>query len=193
MILPIVLYGDPILRVKCKPVTQVTEEVRALAANMLETMHEAHGVGLAAPQVASTIQLAVIEIPPGEESITYVRMDGADVALADVMPLVFLNPRMELGKAKVSGEEGCLSIPRLRDSVRRSAGVSVTFETLDGATHTIEADGLLARALQHEIDHLQGILFIDRLSAAAKLGVKRKLKRLMEEWKEDAQDDAEDL
>jgi peptide deformylase len=193
MILPIVLYGEPVLRVKCKPVTQVTEEIRLLAASMIETMHEAHGVGLAAPQVDVPIQLAVIEVPAEEESVTFVRLDGEDKTLPDVMPLIFLNPRIELGKDKMIGEEGCLSIPRLREKVRRSVGVKVTYETLEGETHTIESDGLLARALQHEIDHLNGILFIDRLSAAAKLGLKRKLKRLMEEWEEDATDDAEDL
>ena len=193
MILPIVLYGEPVLRVKCKPVTQVTDEIRALAANMIETMHEAHGVGLAAPQVDVALQLAVIEVPAEEESVTFVRLDGEEKTLAEVMPLIFLNPRIELGKDKMIGEEGCLSIPRLREKVRRSSGVKVTYDTLEGETHTIESDGLLARAFQHEIDHLQGILFIDRLSAAAKLGLKRKLKRLMEEWEEDARDDAEDL
>ena len=125
--------------------------------------------------------------------MTFVRLDGEEKTLAEVMPLIFLNPRIELGKDKMIGEEGCLSIPRLREKVRRSSGVKVTYDTLEGETHTIESDGLLARALQHEIDHLQGILFIDRLSAAAKLGLKRKLKRLMEEWEEDARDDAEDL
>jgi peptide deformylase len=189
MILPIVLYGEPVLRLKCKPVTTVTAEIRELAANMIETMHEARGVGLAAPQVDVSLQLAVIEVPADEESVTYVRLDGEDKTLAEVMPLVFLNPRLDLGKDKVIGEEGCLSIPRLREKVRRSAGVKVVYETLDGETHTLEADGLLARALQHEIDHLHGILFIDRLSAAAKLGLKRKIKRLMEEWDEDAEED----
>jgi peptide deformylase len=90
-----------------------------------------------------------------------------------------------LGKDKAIGEEGCLSIPDLRNEVRRAAEVKVTYQTLDGQTVTMEADGLLARAFQHEIDHLNGILFIDRLSAAAKLGVRRKLKRLMVEWEED--------
>ena len=185
MILPIVLYGEPVLRVKCKPVTEVTDEIRALAANMLETMHEAHGVGLAAPQVGVPIQLAVIEVPHDEQSLTHVRLNGVGRKMAEMMPLVFLNPRLDLGKEKIVGEEGCLSIPHLRENVRRSAGVKVVYETLDGQTETIEADGLLARALQHEIDHLHGILFIDRLSAAAKVGLKRKIKRLMEEWEEE--------
>ena len=185
MILPIVIYGDPVLRVKCKPITEVTEEIRKLSQDMIETMHNARGVGLAAPQIGIALQLAVIEVPPDDESVTYVRINGEDTPLAEAMPLIFLNPKLDHGKEKVMGEEGCLSIPDLRSEVRRSAGVKVEYQTLDGETKTIEADGLLARALQHEIDHLNGILFIDRLSAAAKLGVRRKLKRLMVEWEED--------
>ncbi|WP_009957923.1 peptide deformylase [Verrucomicrobium spinosum] len=185
MILPIVIYGDPVLRVKCKPITEVTEEIRKLSQDMIETMHNARGVGLAAPQVGIALQLAVIEVPPDDESVTYVRLNGEDTPLAEAMPLIFLNPKLDHGKEKAMGEEGCLSIPDLRSEVRRSAGVKVEYQTLDGETRTIEADGLLARALQHEIDHLNGILFIDRLSAAAKLGVRRKLKRLMLEWEED--------
>lgn len=185
MIQPIVLYGDPVLRVKCKPVTTVTDDVRKLVQDMLDTMHEAKGVGLAAPQVGVPIQLAVIDVSHDLECVSYVRVDGADVVLTDIMPLIFLNPKFELGKDKEIGEEGCLSIPDYREKVKRSSGVKVTYETLDGRTQTIEADGLLARALQHEIDHLHGILFIDRLSAVAKVGMKRKIKRLMEEWKED--------
>lgn len=185
MILPIVIYGDPVLRVKCKPITEVTEEIRKLSQDMIETMHNARGVGLAAPQIGVALQLAVIEVPPDDESVTYVRINGEDTPLAEAMPLIFLNPKLDHGKEKVMGEEGCLSIPDLRSEVRRSAGVKVEYQTLDGGTKTIEADGLLARALQHEIDHLNGILFIDRLSAAAKLGVRRKLKRLMVEWEED--------
>lgn len=185
MILPIVIYGDPVLRVKCKPITEVTEEIRTLSQNMIETMHNARGVGLAAPQVGVALQLAVIEVPPDDESVTYIRINGEDTPLAEAMPLIFLNPKLDHGKEKAMGEEGCLSIPDLRSEVRRSAGVKVEYQTLDGETRTIEADGLLARALQHEIDHLNGILFIDRLSAAAKLGVRRKLKRLMVEWEED--------
>ena len=185
MILPIVIYGDPVLRVKCKPVTEVTEEIRKLSQDMIETMHNARGVGLAAPQVGVALQLAVIEVPTDEESVTYIRINGQDTPLAEAMPLIFLNAKLDHGKEKAMGEEGCLSIPDLRSEVRRSVGVKVEYQTLEGEIKTIEADGLLARALQHEIDHLNGILFIDRLSAAAKLGVKRKLKRLMLEWEED--------
>lgn len=183
MILPIVLYGNPVLRMKCKPVTQVTDEIRKLAADMIETMHDAHGVGLAAPQVAVPLQLAVIEVPPTDESVTVLRVNGEPRTLAETQPVIFLNPKLELDSSKVTGEEGCLSIPELRNEVRRSGVVRVTYQTLEGETVTMEANGLLGRAFQHEIDHLNGILFTDRLSTAAKLGAQRKLKRLMAEWK----------
>ncbi len=183
MILPIVLYGNPVLRAKCKPVTQVTDEIRKLVADMLETMHDSHGVGLAAPQVAVPLQLAVIEVPPSDQSVTVLKVNGVDKTLAETQPVIFLNPKLELDSSKAIGEEGCLSIPTLRNDVRRAGVVKVTYQTLEGETVTMEANGLLARAFQHEIDHLNGILFTDRLSTAAKLGAQRKLKRLMAEWK----------
>ncbi|MEZ0274428.1 MAG: peptide deformylase [Roseimicrobium sp.] len=185
MILPIVLYGNPVLRAKCQPVTQVTDEIRKLAADMIETMHDARGVGLAAPQVAVPIQMAIIEVPPTDQSVTVLRVNGEAKTLAEAMPVIFLNPKLVLDGGKVIGEEGCLSIPDLRYDVRRSGVVKVTYQTLDGETVTMEADGLLGRAFQHEIDHLNGILFTDRLSAASKLGALRKLKRLVAEWKEE--------
>jgi peptide deformylase len=185
MLLPIVLYGNPVLRVKCRPVTEVTQEIRNLAANMLETMYDAHGVGLAAPQIGIPLQMAVIDVSHDPEAVSYLRINGEDRDLADAMPLVFLNPKLNLGKDKDVDHEGCLSIPGLRDKVRRSSDINVTYTTLEGETVTLECDGLLGRAFQHEIDHLNGILFIDRLSAAAKIGAKRRLKRLMEDWAAD--------
>src|SRR5688500_9782359 len=160
MILPIVLYGDPVLRRKCAPVTTVTDELRAFAQDMLETMHDARGVGLAAPQVARSIQMAVIELPlqnPEKPNTTVVKLDGAETSPDALGPIVFFNPKVELHRERADGEEGCLSIPGLRADVRRAATTTVNFIGLDGAAHTIECDGLLARAFQHEIDHLNGI------------------------------------
>jgi peptide deformylase len=185
MVRKIVRYPEPVLRAKCRPVTEVTPEIRTLAEDMLETMKEANGVGLAAPQVAVDVQLAVIDVSHNPDCLTYMKVNGEKVDMVQHMPIVFLNPVLELGKDKEIGEEGCLSFPRLRGDIRRSTDVKVTYTTLDGSTVTVEADGLLARAFQHEIDHLNGILFIDRLNAVAKVGMKRKLARLMEEWAED--------
>lgn len=185
MVLPIVRYPDPVLRAKCRPVTEVTPELREFSTDMIETMRAANGVGLAAPQVARDIQLAVIDVSHNPDCITYLRINGEKVNMVEHMPVIFLNPRLDLGKDKDVDEEGCLSFPRLRGDIRRSEEVKVTFETLEGETQVWETDGLLARAFQHEIDHLNGVLFIDRLSAAAKVGLKRKLTRLMQDWDED--------
>jgi peptide deformylase len=185
MVLKIVRYPEPVLRAKCREVTEVTPEIRQFAADMIDTMREANGVGLAAPQVARDIQLAVIDVSHNPQCITYLRINGQEVDMVKHMPVIFLNPKLELGKNKESDEEGCLSFPRLRGDIRRSIDAKVTFQTLDGETQTWETDGLLARAFQHEIDHLNGVLFIDRMSATAKVTLKRKLARLMEEWTED--------
>jgi peptide deformylase len=187
MLRPVVLYPAPVLSTKCRPITTVKDEHRTLVADMLETMKDEHGVGLAAPQVGVDLQLAVIDVSHDPQCVSYFKVNGEDKPMVEHMPIVFLNPVIEGGKAKVTGEEGCLSFPGLRGQIRRSAEVKVTYQTLDGETVTIESDGLLARAFQHEIDHLNGILFIQRMSAAAKLGLKRKLRELMEEWAEDAE------
>ncbi|MCB1275648.1 peptide deformylase [Prosthecobacter sp.] len=185
MVRKIVRYPEPVLRAKCRPVTEVTPEIRTLADDMLETMREANGVGLAAPQVAVDVQLAVIDVSHNPDCITFMKIDGENVDMMKNMPVVFLNPKLELGSAKEIGEEGCLSFPRLRGDIRRSSQIKVTYTDLEGKTVTVETDGLLARAFQHEIDHLNGILFIDRLNAVAKVGMKRKLARLMQEWEDD--------
>lgn len=182
MILPIVRYPTPVLRAKCRLIPAVADEHRTLAADMLETMRAANGVGLAAPQVGVDLQLAVIDVSHNPDCITYLRIDGQQADLTENMPVIFLNPKIDLGKDKDTDEEGCLSFPRLRGDIRRSSDIKVTFQDLKGETHTWETDGLLARAFQHEIDHLNGILFIDRMSATAKVTLKRKLQRLMEEW-----------
>ncbi|WP_395748346.1 peptide deformylase [Prosthecobacter sp.] len=185
MVRKIVRYPEPVLRAKCRPVTEVTPEIRTLAADMLETMKDANGVGLAAPQVAEDIQLAVIDVSHNPDCITFMKVNGQEVDMVTHMPVIFINPQLDLGKDKEVGEEGCLSFPRLRGDVRRSSEIKVTYTDLDGKTVTVETDGLLARAFQHEIDHLNGILFIDRLNAVAKVGMKRRLARLMQEWEED--------
>ena len=185
MVLKIVRYPAPVLRAKCRAITEVTPEIRQLAEDMIETMRDANGVGLAAPQVAVDQQLAVIDVSHNPQCLTFLRINGVRADMVANMPVVFMNPVLELGKDKDVDEEGCLSFPRLRGDIRRSERVKVTFTNLSGETQTWEMDGLLARAFQHEIDHLNGILFIDRLSAVAKVGLKRKLTRLMEEWAED--------
>ena len=185
MILPIVRYPDPVLRQRCSLVKQADAKLRQLAADMIETMREANGVGLVAPQVGRTEHLAVIDVSHDPKCISFLRINGKDAELSPHMPVVFLNARLDLGSTKIGSEEGCLSFPGLRGEIRRSEQIRVTFEDLEGRTQTWETDGLLARAFQHEIDHLNGVLFIDRFSATAKVTLKSRLNRLMEQWRED--------
>jgi peptide deformylase len=185
MILPIVIYGDPVLRVDCPPVTDVTEETRTLAENMVETMYEADGVGLAAPQVGVALQLAVVDVSHAPELQSYFRVDGQEAVLKEWMPLVFTNPDIEPGRARAESNEGCLSFPGLRYQIKRPAQITARLTLLDGRVITVETDGLLARALQHETDHLHGRLFIDRLSSVDKLTLKRRLREMYEDIEEE--------
>lgn len=151
--------GDPILREKAVPVTGVTDEVRRLVEDMFDTMYAEEGVGLAAPQVG--VPLRVIVIDPREP---------------DVVPFALVNPEIVALSDEVErSEEGCLSIPGLKEIVERSVTVKIEGLNRDGEAIVVEAEGLLARVLQHEVDHLDGILFIDRVSA-----LKRKL--LLNRW-----------
>jgi peptide deformylase len=179
MILEIVQYGDPVLREKCARVDGVDDGLRQLGDDMLETMEAAQGVGLAAPQVGLGIRFAVVDVSHDPECVSYLRVNGEDVKLEDVMPLVFFNPELKLRGEKEAAEEGCLSIHDVRANVVRPLELKGTFHLLDGSAIELETDGLLARAIQHEVDHLNGILFVDRLSAAGKLSVRGKLKRLL--------------
>ena len=181
MKLPIVHYGDPVLRAKGKRIEEVDERIRELAANMIETMHEAHGVGLAAQQVGEALQLTVIDVSGAEDQESTMSLNGRAVDPATSMPLVILNPELSLGKETVLGVEGCLSFPEITGDIRRAAIVTLRAIDLEGAPLEIEASGLLARAFQHEVDHLNGILFIDRMSAATKVALRSRLKRLQKE------------
>ncbi len=182
MIREIVLYGDPVLRQKGVRVETVTPEIRQLADDMLETMVHAHGVGLAAQQVGEAIQLAVVDVSHDPECISFLRVNGEEAAIEDISPLVFINPEVEGGKFKETDTEGCLSFPDLRGDITRPAEIRARLETLDGEVLEIETDGLLARAIQHEVDHLFGKLFIDRMSRARKLSLKRTLREMQQEW-----------
>ena len=182
MKLPIRKYGDPILRAKGKRIEKVDDKVRALAENMLETMHAANGVGLAAQQVGQALQLTVLDVSQVEDRPSTMKLDGEPVAdLQTAMPLVLLNPVVRLGKETELGSEGCLSFPEITADIERAVTVEMDAETLEGEPLRIEASGLLARALQHEVDHLHGILFIDRMSSASKASHSSRLKRLQKE------------
>ncbi|MBB5353322.1 peptide deformylase [Haloferula luteola] len=180
MILEIVQYGHPVLRDRCAPVEKVDDKLKELVASMLETMVDAQGVGLAAPQIGVPLRLAVVDVSHDPECISYLRVNGEDAQLADIMPLIFINPELEFGTRKEKDTEGCLSIDGIRAEVNRPAEIKARLPQLDGSELVIETDGLLARAIQHETDHLNGVLFIDRVSPAAKVRLKGKLKRLLD-------------
>jgi len=179
--LPIVKYGNPILRAKGKRIEQVDERIRVLVEDMLETMRAANGVGLAAQQVGAALQLAVVVVSQVEDRPSAMKVNGVKVDPASMMPLVLLNPTIQLDEETIPGNEGCLSFPEINADIDRAVSVEVEAETLEGKTVRIEAAGLLARALQHEIDHLNGILFIDRMSSVAKASLGSRLKRLQKE------------
>lgn len=182
MILPILQYGDPILRAKGKRIDEIDDRIRELAANMIETMHAAHGVGLAAQQIGEALQLTVLDISPIEDRPSTLKLDGKDTTdPKTVMPLVLINPEIEMRGETEVGLEGCLSFPEITGDIERAQSVTVRAQTLEDGTIQIEAGGFLARAIQHEHDHLNGILFIDRMRSAAKAALSSRLKRLQKE------------
>ena len=159
-------FGDPILRKKTTPVAQVTPDIRALAEGMYAVMYGARGIGLAAPQVGDPRRVFIVDVEPEE---------GARVKR------VFVNPVLVAKEGSMIGEEGCLSIPGLYADVKRAAKVVLEALDEDGAPFRIEAEGLLARALQHELDHLDGVLFIDRLSIIRRKLLEPKLEKIRQE------------
>ena len=181
MRLPIRQYGDPILRAKGKRIEEVDDPIRELAVNMVETMHAANGVGLAAQQVGEALQLTVLDVSQVEDRPSTMKLNGKTVEPKTAMPLILINPELTPSHWTTTGTEGCLSFPEITGEVERSESVLARARTLDGQTIEIEATGLLARALQHEVDHLNGILFIDRMSSAAKASLASRLRRMRKE------------
>ena len=165
-ILAIRIYPDPVLRVKCRPVTEIDARVKKLAADMVETMHAAPGVGLAAPQVGVDLRLAVVDVSIGE--------DPSQVH-------VLINPEVVERAGLEADVEGCLSLPGITDKVDRPAFVTVQAQDLEGRPFELQAEGFHARALCHEIDHLDGILFPDHLRGLRRERVRRQLKKLADE------------
>jgi peptide deformylase len=184
MILPILQYGDPVLRAMGNRIEIIDDRIRELAANMIETMHAAHGVGLAAQQVGEALHLTVLDILAVEDDRpSTLKLDGKDIDPKTAMPLVLINPEIELHGETEVGVEGCLSFPEITGDIERAQSVMVRAQTLEGGTIEIEAGGFLARAIQHEGDHLNGILFIDRMRSAAKVALSSRLRRLQKETK----------
>ena len=184
MILPIVRYGHPVLRQRGKRIEKVTPDIGELAANMLETMRASSGVGLAAQQVGQPLLLMVLDIRESDRPST-LQMDGVEADIAAHMPMVLLNPVLSEPLGKEIGYEGCLSFPSISADICRAESITVNAMNLDGKSLNFRCDGLLARVIQHENDHLHGVLFIDRMDSATKVGLGGPLKRLQKETQAD--------
>jgi len=181
MSLSICTYGNPILRQKAVEVAEVTAEHRELAREMFETMYAERGVGLAAEQVGRTERMFVIDIPAEAD----IGDDGQRENPEIKMPLVFINPEIKGHTEDVQvGPEGCLSFPEIFANVERWYEIDAEYTDLDGRRQSIHARGLLARAIQHELDHLDGILLVDRMSHVKKVALGGKLKRLVKQTRQ---------
>lgn len=183
MSLAIVHYNAPVLRQKGAPVTTFDAALAKLAADMVVTMHAAHGIGLAAQQIGRALQLCVIDLRETDRDFSW-ELDGAQPPLELVMPMVLANPQVELlPSAKTLYEEGCLSFPNIRGDVPRPDRIRVTFQDAQGTPHTLVCNGLFGRCIQHEVDHLNGTLFIDRMEKSARRPIERAIKALADKTK----------
>ena len=159
-------YGSPVLRQKTEPVTVFDDELRAFVEHMAETMYVTNGIGLAAPQVGVLRRIMVIDMSFGEEVDTILAM---------------VNPEILGSEGECTLEEGCISIPGVFEEVVRPERIRVRYHDLNGETVETDADGLLARVMQHEIDHLEGVLFVDRIGAAKRALLAKTLREIAEE------------
>ena len=167
-ILPIKTYPDPVLRKMAKPVAVIDADLRRLAEDMIDTMNDANGVGLAAPQVGVGLRMVIVDFDP----------ENGD-------PRVLINPVItKRSGRKILGDEGCLSFPGLRSRVKRSPKVVVEAQDIDGKMVAHEAEGLAARAVQHELDHLDGMLFVDKVGPSDKQSLQHELEEMEENYAE---------
>jgi peptide deformylase len=183
MILEVVKYGHPTLRQKGARIEKVTPAIRQLMADMFETMHDAHGIGLAAQQVAQALQVTVIDVRGVTDRPSTLERDGKSADPDAFMPLVLINPDVTPVGEPVAGPEGCLSFPEIFADITRPESVDVRALDPDGKPITFRCGGLLARAVQHETDHLHGILFIDRMDKKTKQELRPELENLQAETK----------
>lgn len=171
-------YGDPVLARKSAPITAITPEIRVFAEAMIEAMYRFDGVGLAAPQVGRNLRLIVLDTQPTDEPLPPDASLGERM-LTPLMPVALVNPEILDARGELSTrEEGCLSFPKIFGDVTRPERIVFRAQLLDGSTVQAEAGGLLARCLQHELDHLDGIVFPDRMSQAALSGIEKHLQAL---------------
>lgn len=184
MSLRIVHYNEPVLHRQGEKITLFDRTLAQLADDMIEAMHEAAGIGLAAQQVGKPLQLCVVDLRESDEDFRW-ELDGAKPPLELFMPMVLVNPTI----AKVPGtpetvyEEGCLSFPKIRGDVVRPDAIVVTFQDQHGVPHTLKCTGLLSRCIQHEVDHLNGVLFIERMDKKTRAELEDAVKALAKSTK----------
>lgn len=185
MSLQIVHYNDPILRQKGEKITVFDAALAQLAAAMIETMHEAGGIGLAAQQIGRAVQLCVVDLRRSEDPFEWM-LDGTRPPKDVFMPLIVVNPKVVAPKegAETVMEEGCLSFPEIRGDVYRPDRITVQFQDERGGAHVLACNGLLSRCIQHEVDHLKGVLFIDRMKKEVRSGIDEAVKALARKSRE---------
>ncbi len=174
MKLAVLIYGDPVLRKRSEPITEITDEIKQLASDMIETMDAHHGIGLAANQIGRAIRMFVCR--------SYIIMTDGRWALAE--PKVYINPKLlEHSKETVEDDEGCISVPRIRLVIERPLKVKVEAQGLDGKLFTEELEGYNARIRMHENDHINGVLFVDRVDVHTRNKIEPILRELKKRTK----------
>lgn len=190
MVLPIVHYNDSILRTKGALVTVFDAALTELGRDMVETMKAAHGIGLAAQQIGRAMQFCVVDLREADPDDFDYELDGNRPPVELFMPMLIANPQITvLPSEKDSYEEGCLSFPDIRGDVVRPDEIEVKFQDAQGVPHVLVCNGLLSRCIQHEADHLNGTLFIDRMSKRTRAAIDRAIKALAEKTKAAAEGD----
>ena len=183
---PIKYYGDPVLRMKGAEITRFNAELKVLISDMIETMYSAEGIGLAAQQIGIAQQLCVIDVRPPKDAEIYFNYsyDGKSLPLDLFMPLALVNPKITVTDHHEDiYEEGCLSFPDLSGNVMRPTEVCCAFKDAEGNNHSLNADGLLARCILHEVDHLNGVLFIDKMDKKDLNKISKEIKDLKKSFK----------
>ena len=183
MILRVVQYDEAVLRESGIPVDSFDDDLRQLADDMLDTMYNEEGIGLAAQQVGRIVRMFVMDVRPADPDTTVVcLLDGRTLPVEVVMLMALVNPKVERFGEEINWEEGCLSLPEIRGHVTRPSQARVSFQDLDGHAHKLECEGLLSRCIQHEQDHLNGVLFIDaeRMSEPERKRLEAEIKALRE-------------
>ncbi len=179
MSLKVIHYGNPILHQMGKSVTKFSKELFTLYQDMLATMRDEEGIGLAAQQVGIVLQFCVVEVPSLSELPNRCILDGKSLSPQLLMPMCLANPKIEyMSGNEYYYEEGCLSFPEIKGDIARPELIRVHYQDLEGNYHELECDGLLARCIQHEVDHLNGILFIDRMEKEILAEIKKDIQKL---------------